>query len=67
MRIGSIIVVVWLLIGAFAAYQRGYFDSNRNADCGTVGTDAVTVIAGPLNYVGVNPKVKSCSVPQPSK
>jgi len=26
----------------------------------------VTILAGPLNYVGVNPKV-SCHVPQPSQ
>jgi len=26
----------------------------------------VTIIAGPLNYLGVNPKI-SCTVPQPSK
>jgi len=25
-----------------------------------------TVIAGPLNYFGVNPKVTSCNVPKPS-
>jgi hypothetical protein len=27
---------------------------------------AVTILAGPLNYVGVNPKV-SCQLPQPSQ
>jgi len=27
---------------------------------------AVTILAGPLNYVGVDPKI-SCHVPQPSK
>jgi len=26
----------------------------------------VTILAGPLNYVGVNPKV-SCQIPQPSQ
>jgi len=26
----------------------------------------VTIIAGPLNYVGLNPKVHDCNVPQPS-
>jgi hypothetical protein len=30
-------------------------------------TIAVTVIAGPLNYVGVNPKVKECDLPEPSR
>ena len=29
---------------------------------------AVTILAGPLNYVGANPKVSlSCHLPQPSK
>lgn len=65
MKIGALIVIVWLLIGAFAAYQRNYFDSN-NTSCAKAGTVVVTTVAGPLNYVGVNPKVKNCKVPQPS-
>ena len=28
---------------------------------------AVTVIAGPLNYLGANPKVHNCDLPEPSK
>ncbi len=66
MRIGTIVVVVWLVIGALAAAQRGYF-AGENANCAKAGTVIVTVVAGPLNYVGVNPKVKDCNVPQPSK
>ena len=68
MRIGSIgavIIVIWLLIGLLAAGQRGYFGSSQN-NCAQAGTTIVTIIAGPLNYVGVNPKV-NCQVPQPSK
>lgn len=65
MRIGSALVVVWLVIGLLAAVQRDYF-SGSDANCAKLGTIAVTVIAGPLNYVGANPKVK-CNVPQPSK
>ena len=34
--------------------------------CASAGTIALTVLAGPLNYVGVNPKVPDCNVPQPS-
>jgi hypothetical protein len=30
------------------------------------GTIVVTVVAGPLNYAGVNPKI-SCHTPQPSR
>lgn len=66
MRIGSVIVVLWLVIGVLAAYQRDYF-SNNKPTCAHSGTVVVTVIAGPLNYLGVNPKVKNCKVPQPSK
>jgi hypothetical protein len=64
MRIGSFIVVVWLLIGVFATYQRGYFASTQ-PDCATVGSIAMTILVGPLNYAGVNPRVEACNVPQP--
>jgi hypothetical protein len=65
MRIGSVLVVIWLVIGVVAAAQRDYF-TNSNANCAKLGTIAGTIAAGPLNYAGVNPKVK-CHVPQPSK
>lgn len=60
------IVVVWLLVGVFATWQRGYF-ATSDANCATAGTIALTVVAGPLNYAGVNPKVTECNVPQPSQ
>lgn len=63
MRIGMIIVVVWLVIGAVAAFQRDYFSSDETS-CGEAGTIAVTVVAGPLNYVGLNPKVEDCNLPE---
>ena len=59
-------MLVWLLIGVLAAYQRDYFKQD-NDSCAKAGTVVVTVIAGPLNYLGANPKVKDCKVPQPSK
>ncbi len=65
MRIGTVVVVIWLLIGVLAAGQRGYF-SGSPSNCARAGNTAVTIVAGPLNYVGVNPKVK-CQVPQPSR
>ncbi|MFD0364935.1 hypothetical protein ACFQZZ_26155 [Nocardia sp. GCM10030253] len=65
MRLVSLLVLVWLIFGVVAAGQRGYF-TDREQNCASVGTIAVTVIAGPLNYAGVNPKVTSCNVPQPS-
>lgn len=64
MRVGAALVVVWLIIGLIAAAQRDYFSGSRPS-CTKVGTVAVTIVAGPLNYVGANPKVK-CEVPQPS-
>lgn len=59
------IVLVWLLIGVFAAFQRDYFKGGSTS-CATAGNIALTVVAGPLNYAGVNPQVKDCHVPQPS-
>lgn len=65
MRIGTALLVLWLVIGAVAAGQRHYFSGSRT-NCAKAGAIAVTIIAGPLNYVGVNPKL-SCQVPKPSK
>jgi hypothetical protein len=61
----AVLLVVWLIIGALAAGQRGYYRGSSHT-CARAGTIALTIIAGPLNYVGVNPKV-NCHVPQPSK
>ena len=64
MRAGAILLLIWLVIGAIAAGQRNYYNSSH-ANCAHAGTVAVTIIAGPLNYVsGVNPKV---SCPRPSQ
>ena len=69
-RIISIVVVVWLVIGAFAAFQRGYF-SDARTNCSEASDVALNVVAGPLNYMGVNPKIKcedvNVDVPEPSK
>jgi hypothetical protein len=62
----GLIVVIWLIIGVIAAAQRGYFGDDRDVNCKTTSDTVLTVIAGPLNYLGVNPKVK-CNVPEPSK
>jgi hypothetical protein len=62
----GVLVLVWLLIGVVAAYQRDYF-SNSETNCGTAGSIALTVLVGPLNYAGVNPKVTNCNLPEPSQ
>lgn len=58
-------VLVWLLIGLVAAFQRDYFEGDDKS-CAKTGTTVVTVLAGPLNYMGANPKI-TCELPQPSK
>jgi hypothetical protein len=64
MRIGSFLLLVWLVIGAVAGGQRGYYGGS-STNCAKAGTITVTVLAGPLNYAGVNPKI-SCATPRPS-
>jgi len=64
--IGAAILIIWLLLGGVAAYERGYFKDSGDTSCAETGTVLVTVVAGPLNWLGVNPKVK-CDIPQPSK
>ncbi len=64
MRVGSVLLIVWLIIGAIAGGQRHYYGGS-NPNCAQTGTITVTVLAGSLNYVGVNPKV-SCKALQPS-
>ena len=63
-RIVGVLFVIWLAIGAVAARQRGYF-SSAPQNCAGAATIGVTALAGPLNYVGLNPKV-TCKLPQPS-
>ena len=67
MHIGSALLVIWLIIGAIAAGQRGDYGGSVS-NCSEAGTIAVTILAGPLNYVGVNLKIDcTVPVPQPSK
>jgi hypothetical protein len=60
----SLIIFVWLSVGAAAAGQRGYY-TDGNLGCSGSATIAVTIAAGPLNYIGVRPTV-TCSWPTPS-
>ena len=62
-RILGVLLVIWLIIGAIAAGQRHYYSSGKT-NCAGFSTIAVTIIAGPLNYMGANPKTKC---PEPSK
>ena len=64
MRVGGLVLLIWLVIGAVAAGQRGYYGSSSTT-CAHAGTIVATVAAGPLNYVGLDPTI-SCSAPKPS-
>ncbi len=64
--IGGLILILWLILGGVAAYERGYFKDDADTSCAEAGTVIVTVVAGPLNWLGINPKIK-CDVPEPSR
>ncbi|WP_067682917.1 hypothetical protein [Nocardia miyunensis] len=64
-RLLSLLVFVWLVVGAVAAAQRGYL-THASQNCADFGTIALNVIAGPLNYMGVDPRVANCELPKPS-
>ncbi|MGD0684612.1 MAG: hypothetical protein ABSA03_05795 [Streptosporangiaceae bacterium] len=64
MRIGTLLLVIWLVIGAIAGGQRHYYNGSVDT-CAKAGNIALTIVAGPLNYFGVNPKT-SCTAPKPS-
>jgi hypothetical protein len=65
-RLLSFLLVAWLVIGVIATVQRGYVTS-ASTNCAGVGTIVVTILAGPLNYLGVNPRVENCDLPEPSQ
>jgi len=64
MHIGSLLLAAWLVIGGIAAGQRGDFHGSLG-NCSKASTIAVTVLAGPVNYAGVNPVI-TCTTPRPS-
>lgn len=60
----TLIFFVWLIVGAAAAGQRGYY-TNMPSTCSAGATIGATMITGPLNYLGVNPQI-TCNWPSPS-
>jgi len=56
MRVFWVVLFVWLLIGALAAGQRHYY-AGSSANCSGMGTILVTILFGPINYFGANPKL----------
>ena len=56
MRVFLVLLFIWLLIGALAAGHRHYFAAS-SASCAGAGTILATVLFGPVNYFGANPKL----------
>ena len=54
-----ILVIIWFILGASAANDRGFFNAGHNRDCSFIGSALLTVVAGPINYAGVHPRA-SC-------
>ncbi|MGW2214111.1 hypothetical protein ACWCSD_03915 [Nonomuraea sp. NPDC001684] len=65
MRVASLVLILWPIVGAVAAGRRKYYTAPVE-NCDQVATIAVTILAGPLNYLGTNPKI-DCRTPQPGK
>jgi hypothetical protein len=63
MHFGSALLALWLIIGGIAAGQRGDFSGPMG--CSEASTAAVTILAGGLNYTGVDPNI-NCTVRHPS-
>jgi hypothetical protein len=61
-----VLLVIWFVVGWLAAEQRRYF-AGGGVSCATVSTILVTVLAGPLNYIGVNLQIPRPELPQPSQ
>jgi hypothetical protein len=60
----TLILFLWLIIGAAAAGQRGYYSAPA-LSCSEGATIAATIDAGPLNYLGVDPTI-NCNWPTPT-
>jgi hypothetical protein len=56
MWIGTLLLV-WICIGTVAAGQRGMFYDDMQLTCATSSDIGATMLAGPLNYVGLHPDV----------
>ena len=55
-------LVLWLIVGTIAAGQRHDY-TRPPANCSQAATIAVTILAGPLNHLGVDPGI---SLPPPA-
>jgi hypothetical protein len=67
-RLAGVLLLIWLVVGALAAGQRHYYTESSES-CAGAGTITVTILAGPLNYIGANPKLScvTCRSPADSR
>jgi len=63
-RLGALIVAVWLCVGVYASYGRQDF-SPQTVDCPRLATILLTTALGPLNYLGVDSRIETCALPAP--
>ena len=59
-RVFVLVVVLWMLVGGFAAFQRGDF---ADGNCSTAADTALAVVTGPLNYAVPEILKGTCSQP----
>ncbi len=59
-RVFVLVVVLWMFVGGFAAFQRGDFP---DGNCSTAADTALAVVTGPLNYAVPEILKGTCSQP----
>jgi hypothetical protein len=62
----ALTMTAWLVIGIVASGQRGYFGNEEKVSCKTGADIGLTILIGPVNYLGVNPTVDCPDPPNPS-
>jgi hypothetical protein len=55
-----LVVVLWMFVGGFAAFQRGDL---ADGNCSTAADTALAVVTGPLNYAVPETLSGTCSQP----
>ena len=57
-RVLALLVILWTLVGGYAAFQRGDL---ADGNCSTAADTAWTVVVGPLNYAAPETLRRTCS------
>jgi hypothetical protein len=51
-----ILVIAWFVLGCSVANDRGYFNASADRNCTFIGSAVLTVVTGPINYLGLHPQ-----------